>query len=231
MSVKNILGNRFSLEDRFIPDYSLLAETVSTVKKSGLKLGLVQGTWDMFHEGHALYIVRAKEDHNVDILIAVVDSDELTRKRKGKARPFDKFKERMLVVAAQRAVDIVTAKYADDSPHKIIELVRPDVLIVSQRVEDILTEDLAKFKEVCGIVYSLASQSSASTTAKLRRVRKEGAVVLANRLQTVVNDFMTEYIDGMTEGDIEQVLPHGTCDPECEEISAALTFIKEWNTK
>lgn len=58
---------------------------VKIAKKTGQKVGLVQGSWDLFHLGHLRYIMKARA--LCDFLIISMDSDEKIRKRKGPTRP------------------------------------------------------------------------------------------------------------------------------------------------
>ena len=55
------------------------------MKEQGKKIGLVQGSWDLFHIGHLRYMKKAKE--LCDYLIVGMDSDEKIRLRKGPSRP------------------------------------------------------------------------------------------------------------------------------------------------
>ena len=47
-------------DDRFINDYETLKETISLLKSPGKKIVLTQGVFDLIHEGHALYLEKAK---------------------------------------------------------------------------------------------------------------------------------------------------------------------------
>src|SRR5258706_6536345 len=76
-------GSNF--KDRYIPDYKTLAKLVSHLRGLGLKIVLVQGTYDMVHIGHARYLEEARRQG--DVLIVGVDSDEKVRARKGPTRP------------------------------------------------------------------------------------------------------------------------------------------------
>ena len=72
--------------------YNELLEKVEEARVLGKKVGLVQGSWDLFHLGHLLYILKARE--LCDYLIIAMDSDEKIRKRKGAGRPIIPEKER-----------------------------------------------------------------------------------------------------------------------------------------
>src|SRR3989344_4374534 len=103
--VKNILSGSLLFEDHYIPNRKTLASMVKTLKDSGYRIVLAMGVYDLFHVGHKRYLEAAKSQG--DILIVAVDTDERARERKGPNRPFDKLADRLEILTALRAVDIV----------------------------------------------------------------------------------------------------------------------------
>src|SRR5581483_4103234 len=99
-----------TLTDRFLPSHTALARTVEDLKQQGHKIVLTQGVYDLIHEGHARYLQAAKA--HGDVLIVGVDSDELTRLRKGPNRPIVPEQERINMLLHLRHVDIVTVREA-----------------------------------------------------------------------------------------------------------------------
>ncbi|MEN9647666.1 MAG: hypothetical protein RLY57_470, partial [Candidatus Parcubacteria bacterium] len=83
--IKEILNNGSSHLSRFIPDMNELKAVVDHFRQMGYRIVLTQGVYDLIHEGHALYLENARSLG--DLLIVGVDSDELTKKRKGPSRP------------------------------------------------------------------------------------------------------------------------------------------------
>ena len=55
-------------------------EKIEMAKSEGKKIGLVQGSWDLFHLGHLRYIKKAKS--LCDFLVIGMDSDEKIKKKK-----------------------------------------------------------------------------------------------------------------------------------------------------
>ncbi len=100
-----IFSPKTNIKDRFISSHKNLARVVDDLKKNGYKIVLTQGVWDLIHEGHALYLEAAKS--HGDILIVGVDSDELTKQRKGPNRPIVPQKERISMLIHLRHVDIL----------------------------------------------------------------------------------------------------------------------------
>jgi D-glycero-beta-D-manno-heptose 1-phosphate adenylyltransferase len=179
-NVKNILAAGVNLKDRFIPDYKELKDVVETLKKMGYKIVLTQGVYDMIHEGHAKYLERALSYG--DILIVGVDSDELTRKRKGPSRPVVPQTERLQMLANLRSVSILTLREVKHGMAKLIETVRPDVLITSSSTADFGKRDVAAYEKVCGKIVTLPPQAATSTTARVRLLTISGADQLAEEI-------------------------------------------------
>lgn len=187
-SVKKILEPGFNFGDRLILDYKELRRIVGLLRESGYTIVMTQGVYDMYHVGHGRYLREAKT--HGDVLIVGVDSDELTRSRKGPKRPFDTFTDRVEVLADNRAVDIITVRNVGDDPNLLIEVVRPDVLIVSQTTKDFPDESIEICRQWCGDIKTLEAQAATSTTAKLRRLMADGAEELGRKVTELVDSFV-----------------------------------------
>jgi D-beta-D-heptose 7-phosphate kinase/D-beta-D-heptose 1-phosphate adenosyltransferase len=180
VTVKNILGPGSSLKDRFIPDLKELKRVTENLKRMGYRIVLTQGVYDMLHEGHAQYLERALSYG--DILVVGVDSDELTRKRKGPNRPVVPQAERLTMLAHLRHVGILTLRESRHGLGKLIETVRPDVLITSTSTNDFGKKEIAVYKKACGKIITLPPQAATSTTARVRLLTITGADELAKEI-------------------------------------------------
>lgn len=183
------------IANRFIPDHKTLEALVEQLKKDGLKIVLTQGVYDLIHEGHARYLEAAKS--HGDVLVVGVDSDELTKMRKGPNRPIVPEQERVNMLLHLRHVDVVTIREARHDIGELIRLVRPDVLVTSSSTED-FKADLAsgKYNEFCGNVVVLPPQATTSTTARIRNITIEGAERLAREVQTLTERFLNDIKNG-----------------------------------
>lgn len=195
VAVKNILGSGSNLKDRFIPDYRELKQVVESLKNMGYRIVLTQGVYDMLHEGHAKYLERA---HSYgDILVVGVDSDELTRKRKGPNRPVVPQTERLQMLAHLRSVGILTIREANHGIGKLIETVRPDILITSSSTKDFGPKEIAAYKKICGKIVTLPAQAATSTTARVRLLTISGADQLAQEIMkgvpTLVENALSKF--------------------------------------
>jgi D-beta-D-heptose 7-phosphate kinase/D-beta-D-heptose 1-phosphate adenosyltransferase len=63
-----------------------------------------------------------------DILIVGLNSDASVRALKGPSRPVNSEDDRAYILAALESVDYVV-KFSDDTPHELIKMLRPDVLV------------------------------------------------------------------------------------------------------
>lgn len=163
-----IFGDTTSLEHRFIPDYTKLAELVEYWKKLDLKVVLTSGTFDLFHIGHAQYLEKAKALG--DILIIGVDSDARVKKRKGSNRPVVPEGERVQILAHCRHADVITLKGVDDPPNHLIQTVCPDILIVSKSTNH-AEDEVDEKAQYCGEIIVLEPQAETSTSAKIRLIQ------------------------------------------------------------
>jgi D-beta-D-heptose 7-phosphate kinase/D-beta-D-heptose 1-phosphate adenosyltransferase len=91
-----------------------------------LKVGFTNGCFDILHRGHVAYLAQARTW--CDRLIVGVNSDRSVRALKGEGRPVNDLESRALVLAGLGSVDLV-APFDDDTPLRLIEAARPDVLI------------------------------------------------------------------------------------------------------
>jgi D-glycero-beta-D-manno-heptose 1-phosphate adenylyltransferase len=195
VSAKKILELKTNHAERFIPDHAVLVKLVKELKQGGYKIVLTQGVYDLLHEGHALYLEAAKSYG--DILIVGVDSDELTKMRKGPNRPIVPQEERVKMLIHLRHVDIVTIREANHDIGELIRLVRPDVLVTSSSTQD-FKKDLGegKYNEYCGEIVVLPPQATTTTTARIRNLTIEGAEKLGREIAKLTENFINEIKNG-----------------------------------
>lgn len=188
ISVKNILGTGSNLKDRFIPELKELKRVVGDLKHMGYRIVLTQGVYDMIHEGHARYLEKALSYG--DILVVGVDSDELTRRRKGPNRPVVPEAERLQMLAHLRSVSILTLREAKHGLGKLIETVQPDVLITSKSTKDFGKKETMEYKKYCGRIVTLPPQAATSTTARVRLLTIDGADQFAREIMRGVPELV-----------------------------------------
>jgi rfaE bifunctional protein nucleotidyltransferase chain/domain len=103
-----------------------LAKELTLLRKKGKKIVFTNGCFDLLHAGHALLFEKAKSYG--DILVVGLNSDRSLRKLKGPSRPLTGEKDRAIIISFLRPVDFVVV-FGEDTPLKVIEKLRPDVLV------------------------------------------------------------------------------------------------------
>lgn len=187
-TLKDVLSHDTPLERRFVRDIEDVKRIVKRLKEEGYRIVLTQGVWDLIHEGHAQYLEAAKK--HGDILIVGVDSDELTKKRKGPSRPIVPEDERIRMVSHLRSVDLITIRNANDDIGMLIRSIEPDVLVVSKSTKDFTDKLKKEYAPVCGSIVDLDPQATTSTTARVRQLTIEGAEQLAQEVKGLTDKFI-----------------------------------------
>ena len=190
-----ILANKTHFQDRYIPDHAELDGVVRQLKAKGYKVVLTQGVYDLIHEGHALYLEQAKSYG--DVLVVGVDSNALTKLRKGPNRPIVPQNERVKMLIHLRHVDIVTIREANHDIGELIRLIQPDVLVTSTSTEDFKKDiQSGTYNAYCKQIVVLPPQAATSTTARIRDLTIEGAEKLASEVNKLTEDFLNKIRKG-----------------------------------
>src|SRR6185437_8614789 len=94
-------------------------------KSSGQSVVFTNGCFDLLHPGHVSLLRRARAVG--DRLVVGLNSDASVRRLKGEDRPVQDATARSIVLAALSFVDAVVV-FEEDTPLKLIEALKPDVL-------------------------------------------------------------------------------------------------------
>jgi rfaE bifunctional protein nucleotidyltransferase chain/domain len=113
-----------------IVSLSVLKKRLAGLRRAGRTIAFTNGCFDILHCGHVRYLqsAKGKERGQGRVLIVGLNSDASVRRIKGPERPIVPQKERAEVLAALEVVDFVTI-FNEETPQKLIEALRPDVLI------------------------------------------------------------------------------------------------------
>ena len=120
---KNLYDEATSLS---IPNKKYALELINEAKKSGKKIIMTNGCFDIIHTGHVRYLSKAKSLG--DYLVIAVNDDESVKRLKGNGRPINTLEDRMLVLNSLASVNLVIP-FSQDTPEEIISSVNPDVLV------------------------------------------------------------------------------------------------------
>lgn len=115
-----------SSSDAHIKTFEEIDRVVNRAKAHGQRVVFTNGCFDILHVGHVKYLQEAKSFG--DILIVGLNSDASVRVLKGPTRPVNTEDDRAYILAALDAVDYVV-KFSDDTPHDLIKMIAPDVLV------------------------------------------------------------------------------------------------------
>jgi rfaE bifunctional protein nucleotidyltransferase chain/domain len=97
----------------------------------------VNGVWDLCHCSHIRLLQFCKRlctDRDEDTLIVAMNSDESVRSIKGPSRPIIPEEQRMEMLYALGADTVII--YDDKTPLRIVQMERPDILVVSREHGD-----------------------------------------------------------------------------------------------
>ncbi|WP_315704431.1 MULTISPECIES: D-glycero-beta-D-manno-heptose-7-phosphate kinase [unclassified Bradyrhizobium] len=113
-------------EEKIVRDDSDLERRLAAWRAQGLRVGFTNGCFDILHPGHVKVLAAARAA--CDCLVVGLNSDASVKRLKGEDRPVQDERARAEVLAALEAVDAV-AIFGEDTPIRLIELVKPSVLV------------------------------------------------------------------------------------------------------
>jgi len=105
-------------------DRGPFGELSDRLRAEGKRVVFTNGVFDLLHVGHVRYLQEARALG--DALLVGVNSDDSVKRLKGPTRPINSEDERAEVLAALACVDAVCV-FPEDTPHALIEAVRPAV--------------------------------------------------------------------------------------------------------
>ena len=146
------------------------AELAGRIAALPRPLVFTNGVFDILHRGHVTYLAQARA---LGASLVVAANSDVSAKRlgKGEDRPINRLEDRMAVLAALQAVDLVTW-FDADTPLALILACRPDVLV---KGGDWAPAAIVGAKEVAGwggAVHSIPFRFERSTSATLEKIRK-----------------------------------------------------------
>jgi D-glycero-beta-D-manno-heptose 1-phosphate adenylyltransferase len=132
-------------------------------------LVFTNGCFDILHRGHVTYLAQARQ-LGASLLVAINTDASVRRLGKGEDRPINNQQDRMSVLAALAAVDLVTW-FDADTPLELILAAHPDILV---KGGDWPVTGIVGAREVLdwgGQVHSIPFRHTRSTTAIVNKIR------------------------------------------------------------
>lgn len=137
----------------------------------GEKVVFTNGCFDLLHRGHLTYLAKARDlgSH----LVIGLNSDMSVKRLKGEDRPVQGLEDRALALASLTFVDAVIP-FEEDTPSKLIEMVRPDVLVKGgdYSIEQIVGHEFVQ--SYGGEVTTIDLVPGKSTTSLIERMNENG---------------------------------------------------------
>jgi len=153
-------------QDKICPPEKLSAR-VGTYTRP---LVFTNGVFDVLHRGHVTYLAEARA-LGTTLLVAVNSDASAKRLGKGDDRPINRLADRVAVVAALEAVQLVTW-FDEDTPLALIRACRPDVLVKGGDWKPEAIVGAADVRAWGGSVHSIPFRHQLSTTALLEKIRR-----------------------------------------------------------
>jgi D-beta-D-heptose 7-phosphate kinase/D-beta-D-heptose 1-phosphate adenosyltransferase len=143
-----------------------LLRTVAQWRARGERIVFTNGCYDLLHVGHVTLLARAQ--HSGTRLIVGLNTDRSVRALKGDSRPVVNQGDRAQVLASLSSVDAVIL-FDEDTPLRLIEAIRPDVLVKGGDYSEEQVVGADEVKSWGGTVLLVPLVEGRSTTKMLSR--------------------------------------------------------------
>lgn len=130
---------------------------------------MTNGVFDLLHRGHVAYLEAARA-LGAALVVAVNSDASVRRLDKGTDRPLNTLEDRMAVLAALAAVDLVVP-FDDDTPRNLIVAAMPDVLVKGGDYSAASTAGAAEVIANGGRFAAIPFAFDRSTTSLVERIR------------------------------------------------------------
>ncbi|HEY0981132.1 PfkB family carbohydrate kinase [Schlesneria sp.] len=140
-------------------------------RREGRTVVFTNGCFDLLHVGHVAMLTEAAKLG--DVLIVAINSDASVRRLKGMTRPIIAQRERAEMLAALACVDHVLI-FDDDTPHRLLEGIRPDVLVKGGTTPDIVGREIVE--RYGGRIERTSEIPGLSTTIVLSRLQSTQSI-------------------------------------------------------
>lgn len=146
------------------------AAHAARLRDAGKQVVFTNGVFDILHVGHVRYLQEARSLG--DALFVGINSDDSVRRLKGPQRPVNGEADRAEVLAALGCIE-ATCIFHEDTPHNLIEVVRPAIHAKGGDYKDPdALPEAALVRSLGGQVVILQMVEGRSTTRTLAKITK-----------------------------------------------------------
>jgi rfaE bifunctional protein nucleotidyltransferase chain/domain len=145
------------------------ADALERIRGLPRPLVLTNGVFDVLHRGHVTCLEQAR-GLGASLVVAVNSDDSVRRLGKGADRPLNALADRMAVLAALGAVDLVVP-FEEDTPRDLIAESLPDVLVKGGDYTAETTAGAAEVIAAGGMFVAIPFATPHSTSALIGRIR------------------------------------------------------------
>jgi rfaE bifunctional protein nucleotidyltransferase chain/domain len=132
-------------------------------------LVFTNGVFDVLHRGHVTYLDQARS-LGAALVVAVNSDASVRRLGKGAGRPLNPLDDRLAVLAALAAVDLVVP-FDADTPRDLVAACLPDILVKGGDYTAETTAGAAEVIAAGGRFVAIPFASAHSTTALVGKIR------------------------------------------------------------
>jgi rfaE bifunctional protein nucleotidyltransferase chain/domain len=157
-------------EPRYPAKIATAADALTRIAALPRPLVVTNGVFDLLHRGHVTYLEQAKA-LGASLVVAVNSDASVKRLGKGDDRPLNALDDRMAVLAALAAVDLVVP-FDDDTPRELIIACTPDVLVKGGDYTAATTAGAAEVIQRGGRFVAIPFRHARSTTDLVARIRR-----------------------------------------------------------
>ena len=154
---------------RYLAKMATADTALARIAKLARPLVFTNGVFDVLHRGHVTYLDQARA-LGASLVVAVNSDDSVRRLGKGKDRPLNALDDRMAVLAALAAVDLVVP-FDTDTPRELIVACLPDVLVKGADYTAATTAGATEVIAAGGRFVAIPFESAHSTSALIERMR------------------------------------------------------------
>lgn len=141
----------------------------SRVARLPRPLIFTNGVFDIVHRGHVTVLAQARA-LGASLVVGLNTDASVRRLGKGSDRPVNPEDDRGAVLAALESTDLV-ALFDEDTPYRLIEAIRPDVIVKGGDYDMDTLDESRLVRGWGGSAVAIPFVHDRSTTATLRKIR------------------------------------------------------------